>query len=261
MQQASTRSDISVVIIAKNAVHTLDYSLRSACALSADVILVLDPESDDDTEALANNYPVKIIKTPWMGYGRTKNFGNDRAKNDWILSLDADEYLDDKLLNELRALSPQDKVVYLINRLTYVGDTPIKHGGWYPDWKERLFNRKFVRWDDKPVHESLVIAHDFGRVKLSGLMHHLSVKSFSELDERLDRYARLRAEEWMTKPRKQGIVFRLFRPSFRFFRNFVLRRGFLDGSNGWKIAKSEYLMIKKQYQYYDLMKRKIEPTN
>ena len=256
MQRESKRPDISVVIIAKNAVHTLQYCLSSAVKISDDVVLMLDYESNDGSASLAESFGVRIERTVWLGYGPTKNKGNELAKCDWILSLDADEYLDDQSIANLNQLSPQNNNVYLINRLTYVGEVPIKYSGWHPDWNVRLFNKKTVRWDEKPVHESLLLNSNIKKIKVKGMMHHLSVRSFDELETRLDRYARLRAEEWLVNPKKLSFFYRFTRPAFRFFRNFVIKLGFLDGAYGWKIAQAEYTMIKKQYEYFDLYKKK-----
>jgi glycosyltransferase involved in cell wall biosynthesis len=256
MPQVSMKPDISIVIIANNAAHTLNKCLESAVKISDDIILVLDVNSSDGSMEIAEKYRVKVVRSEWLGYGPTKNLGNLHASHDWILSLDADEYLDDRFVKELESLTLRDNCVYQINRLTYVGDVPIRYSGWHPDWNDRIFNKKHIRWDEKPVHESLIIPEHFNRLKIKGMMHHLSVRSFEELDDRLDRYARLRAEEWRQNPKKLSLFYRLTRPAFRFFRDFIIRLGFLDGAHGWRVAKAEYTMIRKQYAYFDLLSEK-----
>ena len=144
---------LSVVIVCKNEAAIIGQTLQSLQGLSDDII-VYDNGSTDDTMEIARSFPVRVYEGAWEGFGQTKNTAIGLAKYDWILSLDADEAIDDEFKNTLLASSfTDDSMVYEINFKNFFGDKWLKHGEWGNDKHIRLFNRKKVSWNKVPVHE------------------------------------------------------------------------------------------------------------
>ena len=159
---------LSVVIVCKNEADIIATTLQSLQGLTDDVV-VYDNGSTDDTVAIARQFPVKVYEGAWEGFGKTKNNAIALARHDWILSLDADEAIDDELKNTLRASSfSDDMVLYEIKFKNFFGDKWLKHGEWGNDKHIRLFNRKKVSWDEAPVHEELVFPEGTRIDKLKG---------------------------------------------------------------------------------------------
>ena len=150
-------SFFSIVIICKDEARVIGHTLQSLQGVTDDVI-VYDNGSTDETREIVRQFPVHLYTGKWEGFGKTKNKANSHAKYDWILSLDADEAMDHNLKKLLTDLKPDNKVIYRIRFRNYLGDKPLMYGEWGRDWHRRLFNRKFVQWDEKPVHERLI--HD-----------------------------------------------------------------------------------------------------
>jgi glycosyltransferase involved in cell wall biosynthesis len=150
-------NNFSIVIVCKNEEGTIERVLQSAMELTDDV-LVYDNGSTDGTMAILQQYGVRIHQGPWMGYGKTKREAVSLAKNDWVLSLDADEALDEELQSSLRTINLSDaNVVYRIKFKNLLGEKVLHWGEWGSDKHIRLFNRTRVNWDEAVVHESLVI--------------------------------------------------------------------------------------------------------
>lgn len=245
----------SIVIISKNEAKVIGETLR-ACKELTDDILLVDSFSTDDTVEIAKSYGARVISKEWLGYSATKNFGNQKAKYDWILSLDADEVLDANLVEAIQQITLQKGYVYYLNRLNYYCGIPVKHSGWFPQWIPRIFHREEHQWDNSLVHEKLLDLSKSNAIKLPGLMLHYSYFSEAQHLEKLDKYAKYRAEEWIERGKKPNLLKRVFGPGVRFFRNYFWMRGFLDGQVGYKIAKNEAKMVSLQFIWYDKLAAK-----
>ena len=189
-----------------------------------------------------------FFEKEWINYTVNKNYANSLAKNDWILSVDADEVLSDELINTLQTLKPVNSKVYLLDRISNYCGIWIKYGSWYPDWKVRLFNKKDVLWKGDFVHETLNIPSDFEYVRLKGKLLHYSYKTEQEFEERLNKYANLAAEDLFSKSKKASFFKRYFSPIIRFLRDFIFKKGFLDGKTGYKIALGNASAVYRKYQ-------------
>ncbi|MFI5196474.1 MAG: glycosyltransferase family 2 protein, partial [Chitinophagales bacterium] len=144
---------ISIVIITLNEERNLARCLDSVKDV-ADEIIIVDSYSTDNTTAIARNYNAKIIEHAFMGYGEQKNFADSQAAHDWILSLDADEALSPELQKSILEIKKDPRYdVYQMPRLTNYCGRWIKHCGWYPDKKLRLFNRTTGAWKGGKIHE------------------------------------------------------------------------------------------------------------
>ncbi|MGA9753823.1 MAG: glycosyltransferase family 2 protein [Desulfobaccales bacterium] len=238
---------LSVIIIALNQEANIGPCLESVSF--ADDIVVVDTGSTDRTVELTRAYTDRVIDAPWEGFGRTKNFALDQAWGDWVFSLDTDERvppaLREEILAVVRADSPLDG--YRVPRKNYFCGRWIRHLGWYPDYTLRLFRRGQGRFRDREVHEEVVVAGPVGT--LTTPLEHYSYRSVSEYVTRMDRYARLAAQE-LAKAGRRPYPGELFvRPFFSFFHLYFIRLGFLEGTPGYTLAvlMSMYKFLKYYY--------------
>ena len=229
---------ISVVIITFNEERNIARCLDSVAEI-ADEIVVVDSFSKDRTKEICSNYPlVHFIENPFIGHIEQKNFALDQAKFDIVLSLDADEALSEDLKKSILEVKRNMLFdAYQFNRLSnYCGDW-IRHGSWYPDVKLRLFDRKKVRWLGINPHDKAELVVP-GTVKhLKGDLLHYTYYTVDEHTRKLDYFSTLAAEAYFKKGKKAGVFQLLVNPSFAFFRDYILRMGFLDGYSGWLIAR------------------------
>ncbi len=245
---------ISAVVIAKNEEARIGPCIEALTKVSDDVI-VLDSGSTDATIKIATEKGAIVKNIKWQGYGPTKNLGKKYIKHDWILSIDADEVLSDELIDEINTLGLNPKNVYAINILTNYCGKWIYHSGWYPSYKKRLYHSKFVKWDEREVHENLTWKDGDIEVKnLENKLLHYSYPTAEDHFKKADNYAKLGAEHLIKSGKKVSLIKKLFGPAYRFFRMYVLKMGMLDGSAGFLLAYREAVMVRKRYKYYKMMK-------
>lgn len=227
---------ISAVIIAFNEEEKIADAINSL--EWADEILLVDSESEDRTVEIAENLGAKIVTQKWLGFSKQKQLAVDSAEHDWIFSLDADEVVSDKLRDEILKLKTSENPAdgYRIPRLSFYMNRPIKHGGWYPDWQLRFFNRKKGKWKDVIIHESVEVD---GRVeKLSSDILHYSVEDMSHHHRMIGtRYAPLAAEQMFARGRKTSPLKIATAGLTAFLQTYILKAGFLDGLAGFTIAR------------------------
>lgn len=243
----------SAVIITLNEAEVIADTLSCVLQL-ADEVIVVDSGSTDDTRTIAENMGARVVLTEWKGYSATKNYGISLTSNDWIFCFDADEQADSELIQSIKTINPKSGNVYLMNRLTRFEGKAVKHGSWHPDWVVRLFNKQECHWNKSLVHESLEPLRDKKKVKLNGYLNHKSVNSQEEFDDKIDLYGRLKAQQWILNGKKPTLIKKIIGPQIRFFTSYVIKLGFLDGSLGYRIAKGEADLIRKQLFYYQQLK-------
>lgn len=251
------QSNISVVIICRNAASTIQKVIAGALQVSDDVI-VADNGSTDATIELVAHTQAKLLVTDWQGYGATKNLADTYARHDWILSIDADEYIDEKLAKQLLAASLNDiTAVYTFKRVNYLGSHAIRFGEWGKGTGlvTRLFNRNNASWDTSPVHENLLFQQSGPTIRLEGTLHHYTSPAIGVYQEKLDKYAVLMAEKYRLKGKKASVFKQLFSPAFNFIQNYLFKGGFLDGKDGWDIAKAHAAYT---WRKYALLKKRTE---
>lgn len=243
------KNEISVVIICKNAVSTIEKAIRSSLMLADDVVVVDSGSTDGTLEKISAN-KARLIQIQWKGYGNAKNIGNEGALNDWILSLDADEYIDDTLIKAIRQFEPQHKnMVGIIKRLNYLGQQPMQFGEWSNDMVIRLFNKNFSHWDISEVHERLIIDAPVNKFKLKGRIHHYTSPDIRTYEAKLEKYALLAAEKYLKSGKKAPWYKIYFSPVFSFVQNYFLKMGFLDGKKGLQIALAHFNYNYKKYKF------------
>jgi len=228
---------ISATIITLNEERNIERCVKSLEAV-ADEIIVLDSFSTDRTEEICNSLNVRFEKRKWEGYSASKNHLNSLAQFDYILSIDADEAIDKELTEAILEVKKlNDPELYTMNRFTNYCGKWIKHSGWYPDIKLRLFPKAGSHWDGEFVHEELVHPSNLEIEQLAGHLEHYSYYSFKGHRERADKYSALTAQ----KMHKSGKKASLFKPYLsavaRFISMYILKGGILDGRMGFKIAQ------------------------
>lgn len=240
----------SVVIIAKNEEHVLERTLASLRGVTDDLVIV-DSGSTDKTLDIARKYGARILQTEWRGYGATKNAGNAIAKYDWILSLDADEAIDDTLRQSLPdpSLYNDPAVVYDLDFKMFLGEKHIRHGQWLNTHNIKLFNRQKVSWNSFLVHEKLEIPPEYKVRKLKGYVLHYTVVNLNDYIIKLNRYALLSGEKYFKQGKKNTWYKLYLTPPFTFLLNYIVRLGFLDGWHGFVLAKlsAYYAFLKYAY--------------
>ena len=237
---------ISAVIITHNVADTIGQCLGALKKVSDDIV-VLDSFSDDGTIEICEKLGVRLILQEWLGYSQTKNLGNEIATNDWILSIDSDEMLSEELVASLNELKLLDRHVYSLDRLTNFCGKWIHHSGWYPEWKIRLFNKRNVKWHGDYVHETLKIPVNFNEIKVRGKLFHYSYKDKEDHFKRIRKYARLSALERFEKGNKASFSKVWLSPIARFFRTYILKKGILDGKEGFIISCRSAYMVWLRY--------------
>jgi len=239
---------ISATIITLNEernVRRVCESLRGV----ADEVIVLDSLSQDETRRLALEFTPHVFTHPFESYSDQKNLAASKASHPWILSIDADECLSEELRQSILKLKSSNAslevAAYCFPRLAnYLGGW-IRHSGWYPDYKARLYDRNRARWVGEYVHESLVVDGPVGQ--LSGNLLHYTVSSISDHIARLNRYTTLAARYAASEGKKFSLFNCMAIPPLTFLKAYLLQRGFLDGWRGLCIAvfASWYVFLKQ----------------
>jgi glycosyltransferase involved in cell wall biosynthesis len=238
---------LSVTVIALNQEANLGPCLETVAF--ADDLVVVDTGSTDRTLEVARTYTPRVFSSPWLGFGRTKNFALDQAEGDWVFSLDTDERVPPELQAEIQAVLAADGPLdgYRVPRKNYFCGRWIRHLGWYPDYTLRLFRRGRGRFRDREVHEEVLVDGPVGNFHTP--LEHYSYRSVSEYVSRMDRYARLAAQEMAKAGRRPFPGELLVRPLFSFLHLYFIRRGFLEGTPGYTLAvlMSMYKFLKYYY--------------
>ncbi len=240
---------ISFCIITLNEEENLGRCLESARGL-ADELVVVDSGSTDGTERIARDAGARWIEQPWLGFVGQKNRALELAAHDWVFSIDADEALSARLRDEvwrLREGGGADHIAgYSMPRCVYYEGRWIRHGDWYPDRLTRLFRRGRGAFAGGKVHERLVL--DGPVAPLRGDLLHYSFKDAADHEARSQRYARLWAETRHEAGRTCGPVAPCAHALFRWLRGYLLRGGFRDGRQGWRIARMNSREVRLKYR-------------
>jgi glycosyltransferase involved in cell wall biosynthesis len=246
---------ISAVVITFNEESNIESCVTALQKVAAEV-LIIDSNSTDKTRAIAKKLGATVVETKWQGYAATKNFGNSIATNDWILSIDSDEVLSEELIESIKVLTLDEQKVYALDRLTNYCGQWIKHSGWYPEWKVRLFHRSHTQWEGEFVHEQLVYSRSLSVQKVKGKLFHYSYKTLDDHWERIENYARLSALEMQSKGKESNFVKLWISPAIRFLKTYFLKMGFLDGKNGWIISVRNAKLVHLKYRILQELNRK-----
>lgn len=240
---------LSVIIITLNEAHAIRACLESVAW--ADEIIVVDSGSTDDTLAICREFTPHVYHHEWPGFGPQKNHALGHASREWVLSLDADERISPELRQEIQnaMVAPGNYSAFRMPRLSSFCGRFMRHSGWWPDYVTRLFKRGSARFSDDLVHERLIVDGATGTLK-SPLLH----DTYRDLEEVLDKvnsYSTAGARMLDQKQRKSGLSTAILHGLWAFVRTYFLRRGFLDGREGFMLAVSN--AEGTYYRYIKLM--------
>ena len=226
---------LSAVLITRNEEDKLAAALESVGF--CDEIVVLDAGSTDRTRGIAEAAGARVlVSAPWPGFVAQRNRAVEAARHDWILALDADERVSAPLRSEIEALRSAGfpRAGYRIPRVAFYLGRWIRATDWYPDHQLRLFDRRQGRWEGSLVHESVRVRGEVGRLRAE-LEHHPYADVSAHL-RRIDLYTTLWAREAFAGGRRTSYLGMALNPAWAFFRNFVVKRGFLLGRTGLTVS-------------------------
>ncbi|WKZ65305.1 MAG: glycosyltransferase family 2 protein [Flavobacteriales bacterium] len=239
---------ISVIIITHNEERNIARCLES-CQGIADETVVVDSGSSDRTREIAGALGARVLERAWTNYSDQKNHANTFAAHDWILSLDADEALSDGLREELQRLKEEGFAgAYRFKRLTNYCGHWVRHGGWYPDAKVRLFPKAGTRWEGEHVHETLALPDGCRVIDLDHDLLHYSYHSVEDHRDRIERYSTLHARAMHAQGKRTGAIRMWLAPVVKFVQGYALQLGFLDGWAGWRIATLSAWAVHLKYR-------------
>ncbi len=254
------KTPVSVVIICCNEAAIIGRTIAAAMLFSDDVVLV-DSGSTDGTQKIVVNAGARLLETRWDGYGRNKNKGVAIAKYDWVLSIDADEIPDEKLVNALNHFQPlEDKSVYSLRFRSFLGNKMIRFGEWANESHTRLYHRKHASWNEAQVHESLQVAANASTEILPGFVQHFTADSLNDFRNKSVQYAELNAVKYYEAGKKAGLLKCYLATIFSFIMNYIFRLGFLDGSAGLTVARMNAWYTWLKYRRLMELNKKDKPV-
>ena len=239
------RPAISACIITYNEEKNIRECLESLKWVEE--IVVVDSMSSDSTVSICREYTSSVIQKGWEGHVKQKNFALAQAGNDWVFCLDADERVTPELRQEIeRRLSEESNRVdgYYCPRHSYYLGRWINHGGWYPDYKLRLFKKSRGKWGGTDPHDKVLLE---GTTKyLQSELHHFVYRNLSHQLQTVDNFSTITARGLDSEGESFTVLKLLFRPSLKFLGTYFLKKGFLDGIPGLiiSVVSSFYVFLR-----------------
>jgi len=244
---------LSVTIITRNEAANVGAAIESV--RWADEVVVVDSGSTDATVEIARGLGARVFRCEWRGYPAQKNFAAEQASHDWVLSLDADERVSPGLAKEIQSLLAAEPAhaAYRLRRVSWYRDRWIYTTDWSRDRPIRLYARGRARWGVRRVHESVAVNGTVGR--LGGVLEHRPYRDVSHHLDTMNRYTSLAAAEMFEEGRRSGLGPLLTQPAAAFVRNYVVRRGFLQGSTGFILSSlNAYYVFLKFVKLWELQR-------
>ncbi|MCB8963787.1 MAG: glycosyltransferase family 2 protein [Bacteroidales bacterium] len=227
---------ISAVIITYNEERTIERCIRSVHGIVDDIVVV-DSFSSDRTAEICESLGVRFVTHVFEGYREQKNYATTLAIYDYVLSLDADEALSDELRSSILKVKNDWRFDgYTFNRLNNYCGQWIYHCGWYPDRKVRLFDRRKGMWGGLNLHETIKLPIGSALGHINGDLFHWAYSSIDEHLVKVVRYSTIGSKEYFEKGMKSTFLSAIFHSLWRFFKHYILKQGYKDGSAGFVIC-------------------------
>lgn len=249
---------ISVVILTKNEGRCIANAIETAFQISDDV-WIIDSGSTDNTLEIAGIYQVNVLNIEWKGFGNARNSGAENCKYNWIFCLDADETISEELAHSIEEEKLKEDTIYGFQRRNFWNEKPIRFGEWGHDIVYRLYDKRQAAWNLDEVHEQLVSATQKRRI-LKGFLYHYTSENLLDYQQKLERYASLSAIKYFKKGKNAGWLKRKISPPFSFIKNYFFSLGFLDGKEGWIIAKAHAHYTNMKYKNLNKLYKKAVRT-
>lgn len=240
---------LSVVIITLNEERNIARCISSVEAV-ADEVVVVDSLSKDKTAEIAKALGATVVEQPFLGHIEQKNFAIEKASHNLVLSLDADEALDENLVKSIQEVKKNPQADgYEMNRMTNYCGKWIKHCGWYPDRKFRLFKKDAGQWRGTNPHDKYTLDAGKKSGRINGDILHYSFYTIEEHEKQIEKFTDIAAQAKFDEGVKSSQVKLFVKPIAKFVKAYILKAGFLDGYYGWvistKSAYASYLRYKK----------------
>lgn len=247
---------LSVVIITKNEERNIGRCLNAILPF-ADEIVVVDSFSTDKTEEICRSKGARFLQQEFLGHIQQKNFALEQARFPHVLSLDADEVVSPELAQSIIAVKADWQADgYTMNRLNNYCGQWIRHSGWYPDRKLRLFDKRKGKWGGINPHDKVELIAGAKSRQLAGDLLHYSYTSIQEHVQRTNVYTDIMAREYWLSGRKASWVKLYLNPYFSFMKNYFFKAGFLDGHYGFVIClMTAYYTFLKYAKLQELIKK------
>jgi glycosyltransferase involved in cell wall biosynthesis len=252
---------LSAAIITFNEEHNIGRCLESLAGV-ADEIVVVDSFSQDGTERICREHGARFIPHAFEGHIQQKNFVIDQCANEWILSLDADEALDDRLRESiLRVKAEPTHAGYRMNRLTNYCGHWVRHCGWYPDTKVRLVRKGRARWTGINPHDRLDMLSGEEVLHLAGDILHYSYYTRADHLKQIEYFSNIASRELDRRGRTTSMAMILLKVVAQFLKSYVLKRGFLDGGVGFTISRLSAYATWRKYRKLRELQSKRRPAS
>jgi len=225
---------ITAVIITHNEEHNIEDCLRSLEFCSE--MVVVDSFSSDGTVEIAKRFTGKVVQRKWKGINDQREYAKGLARSEWVLDIDADERVSPELAGEIADLDLGGDIDgFFLPRAAYYLGRWIRHGGWYPDYKMRLYRRGKARFIDNDPHDTIEFSGRTATLK-GQIHHHTYPRGISDQLRQIESFSTARAKLLKRRGRRFNIFQLTFRPVWKFFNTYILRAGFLDGLPGFIIS-------------------------
>jgi glycosyltransferase involved in cell wall biosynthesis len=249
---------ISVCMISGKEARRIGRALESVASWTSEIVVVLNEEAQDGTEEIARKYGAKVFREPWKGHIAQKNSAAQKAAQNWLLGLDADEVVSPELRAEIQstlaeAAATERYTAFRFSRLSWYCGRWIRHGDWYPDRQIRLWRRGRAEWGGMDPHDKLVVQGAVGTLRAD--LHHFSNESIASQIAKIAPYQSNFVKQRRASGRSAGLFELVLRPWWRFMRSYFIKLGFLDGWQGFYIAAlssfstlTRYAMVREAEQ-------------
>jgi len=203
-----------------------------------DEIIVVDSGSTDKTLDICREYTDNIIQREWPGNLEQKRFALGQCKNEWILNIDADEEVSEKLQTEIQTVlensSNSEINGYQLLRVVYYFDKWWRKGGWYPEYRLRLCRRSKTSWGGNTPHEKALV--DGKTTRLCGELHHFTYENLAGQINSLNKLSSAAAEDLHKRGKRVRLIDLIFRPKVRFLKFYIIKKGYREGRSGFIVA-------------------------
>jgi len=246
LSTAGARPTVSAIVVCFNEEKNIRDCLESL--RWCDEIVVVDSFSTDRTVEIARQYTDRVVQRPWAGYRDQKAFAHSQATQQWVMLVDSDERVTPELRDEIQRALDGDGgryMGYAVPRLVFYLGRWWRRGGWYPDYDVRLFRRDKATWGGADPHEKILVEGPVRR--LNHPLHHFSYRNIDDHIQRINRFTSISSRELRKEGGRWRLSDALLRPGFRFFRSYILKRGFMEGFAGFYVAVTAAVYVFLKY--------------
>jgi len=251
LKTQNSKLPLSVYMITFNNGATIERALKSVSGW-ADEVIVVDSHSTDGAQGIIQRYTERLLQFDTQDLREKYQYAQDQCTNQWVLFIDADEWLTHDIKEEISSIIQGQSLYdgFIVNRRNMYLGREIRYGGWYPDREIRLYRKEKGRWEGG-IHAKITINGKIGTLK--NYYMHTPYADTAHQIRTIDRYSEAYAEDLRSSGRRFHLYNMITRPLYRFFRDYILKRGFLDGIPGLIIvASTMYYVFMKHAKLWEI---------